>query len=236
MKILFSLIATSFLLNLSIAEDTEKIVVAYKLENQYRRIAETLSKSFNHSNCEPIEIYSGDIAVAARQARENYDTNSQWNATENREFRLGKQTEKALATTMALRDIKGQIHLGNVDSYKQALVGVAMWGPEHGVTGHLNSIHFQENEKLVYGEIPSSIDGTGDWTNRNGTFSINTANAGNVEINIDVEDYFSVTYLLKVGAFSPSQYTQPLWYLVPKEAPDANPYKEGFVDYPRECN
>ena len=200
---------------------------AYDLEQHYLGISKILADEHEKSACGgDIEVYTANVVDSVRKAREYFDYNYDWNKAYGRLFTIDPVVTHSLATTLALKDIMHMLDFNKPQTIAHALNRVIMWGPAPGAYGNMTYLQFGQNGKLVFAELVFDNNGDYYWVYSGGSFAVRY----NVDITIDVTVGGSTrSYYLK------KDFHTNMWNMVPVVNPVANPYFEGFVDYPSEC-
>ncbi|MCJ8275762.1 MAG: hypothetical protein MJK18_02895, partial [Bdellovibrionales bacterium] len=114
-------------------------------------------------------------------------------------------------------------------TFEHALKRVVMWGPAPGAYGNISYIKFKKNNQVELGSLELlDNDPWVQWNTSEATYNVR---AQGWEMVVDITTNGGTTsYILKQNYEWFSQ-----WVLVPADAPNTNPYMNGYTDYPSEC-
>lgn len=207
---------------------------ALELEEQYRNIAETLSQAYLEGGAcgAEVEVYMDDIVEAAKKSRDFHDTNREYNENFEDLFSLKPSTLKVLKSTFALKDIMNVYERGDAASYEHALNRVVMWGPAPGAIGNATRLTFGQNNSVTFsyaeviGQAPWVV-----WKGTEGSFRVSIQEHNKVVVTLEIEErdghnQFELYY----------DWESQMWVMSPLHVEDANPFFDGFVDLPSECD
>lgn len=214
-------------------EEEEASAMSLKLEKSYHEIAHELAASHNKYGACPADAYTQTIAEAVRKARYRFDANYTLNQNENRKFKVSHEVSKVLKSTLFLKDVMNMLDHNDMSTFEHALNRVVMWGPAPGAYGHISRLEFGANNQVEY--LTNEYVDESPWfvwsTPKKGRFDVFKNKNYEIEIRLTFEDGTASTYILS------NSYTNNwMWQMVPADKKDANPYLDGFVDYPSECD
>lgn len=217
----------------AMADEQAGIQTNLDLEKGYVDLAHTMAKSFNeHGPCGYAEVYTMDIVNTVRKARNYFDNNWDYNKQANRKFKISQETKNAIKTTLALKDIMNMLDHKRPETYAHAFNRVVMWGPAPGVYGNMNYWTFHKDGKATYSELELlNEDPYFKWNHFSGEFKVTREDKG-IFVYLTAK---GVTTKYKLQQHIKSDWFNRMWNLVPADEPNANPWLEGFVDYPSEC-
>ena len=135
---------------------------------------------------------------------------------------------KALNHSLGYREITRQVTWENAEALQKSLDGVVMFGPARGAYGNTTTVTFQKNGKVIFGSLELlDEEPYTRWNTEVGTYSLEFQDYA-VIVTLNSSDVQGAKFLL-------TEYNG-LWSLIPVEDEEGNPYMNGYVDVPSECD
>jgi hypothetical protein len=226
------LVALLFTQNAFAVEGVYINETAFELEALYGQIAHTMSKAYlEHGACES-NVYISDIVDAARKSRRHHDSNYEHNLNTGDLFSLTQTTKNALKSTLALKDIMNMLDHSDPRTFEHALNRVIMWGAAPGAYGHTTYIEFGPNNTFTYHWLELLNDEPWwVWHEVQGEFSVESKNYNSVIVELN---YFDERPTERFELYK--EWIDAEWMMKPEGQTDSNPYFDGYVDLPSECD
>ncbi len=230
MKTLIILIASLVMTQAQAAEKNSKV---FEVEQSYLRLADDLSDIYQTDGpCGGgVEVYTPEIAKLVQQARYAFDSNREWNNEIGRLFTLPASVTKTLADTLFLKDVMNMLDREDPSTFAHALNRVVMWGPAPGAYGNTTLYRFKEGNKIEYQwlELLDS-EPYWQWHKVEGTFQV-TNESHKIIVSVEVEGMVREFELFKTY----DAYSGAMWVMIPRGESKEQYYRNGFVDFPSEC-
>ena len=209
---------TLFILNVGAQEGEEQ-----KGKRFYKEAIEMAKLKNLYGPCDEqngVANYTADIAMKLQEA-----------AKLGQQIKSNKALEEAIGTTLAYRELvsrfKNPLNQRNV---AKTLAGVTFWGQGGGVFGNISKRVFVSQNTGYSSEIVfSNESGEFSWQNTAFSYEVFESERDSITgIRFNYEDGMYTRFILNRNEANE-------YYLVPEDDAQTNPYMNGFVDYPSEC-
>lgn len=224
---LFLITAVWCFANAASANDSEQR--RQEIAGLYITIAEKLADARSANRVCELDAYQSTINQALAEANRQ-----SWQYTENR-LKDSAILNQEMAASLAFKEFRGDFDVLNLDKIRRSLAGIVMYGPHQGAYGNTKILTFAEGGKLEFSRLVLlDKEPWYKWVKREGTWSVSVESNNfrkQAVVTVSVPGVFTKKYLLTTSNLAGWRE----YVLVPYEKPKANPYFEGYTDYPSEC-
>ena len=215
----------------SIAIEENK--TASRLEKQFLSLANTLSRvRTTQGPCDgEVEARLQDIAYLVREAQFYYNENKEFNLESDKEFKPQVQISKALKDTVSLREMFGYLPLEDASLFAEGLQGAILWGPAPGAYDNMSFIKFLSTTQLELHTREYGFFGESIWHKKAASYSLENFTSQSMKVVIYPDGEGPTEYQLRRYGNEPNRQ----WVMIPVTNLKADPFLEGYVEFPREC-
>lgn len=233
-KIILSILAVTGLVAQT-AQADNRTELLLKLETNHLAIADTIASVQNKDGAcgGPIEAYTMDIVENVIKARRYFD-DANYNTSSKRKFKVSDEVTNALKTTLALKDIMNMLDYKDPKTFEHALNRVVMWGPAPGAYGNMSYIEFGPNNTAKIGSL-SLLDEKPyfKWEVKEAKFFVKKSVSSPYYSPMIVEIHEGER--VEAYKLNNSFEWDGMWNMIPVGKKESNPWLDGFVDFPSEC-
>lgn len=200
---------------------------ADQMRDQLLGAANILAEQFNENGAcgGSMEAYISEMVKYVVDAKTYHDYNNYGTP-----MSLPAAVETAVGHSLSVKEATSRFSPENPD-----LTEAVFYGPSPGAYGNMSKMEFISDSEVLLWTLDIDNEGGAKWVSQKGTYTLSHVSQGGMKITSMVVITITTGETTQEFLLQKSwEYNQ--WFVVPADKSDANPYLDGYVEFPSECD